>query len=36
MINGDIAILNNFKEIVTFLVARQNAIGLELHERLLL
>lgn len=36
MINGDIAILNNFKEIVTFLVARQNAIGLELQDRLLL
>lgn len=35
MINSDGTILKNFKEIVTFLVARQNAIGLELQERLL-
>ncbi len=35
MINNDSTILQNFKEIVTFLVARQNAIGLELQDRLL-
>ncbi|MDG2433952.1 hypothetical protein, partial [Flavobacterium sp.] len=35
MINSDGTILKNFKEIVTFLVARQNAIGLELQDRLL-
>lgn len=36
MINRDAAILKNFKEIVTFLVARQNAIGLELQGNLLI
>lgn len=35
MINSDSNILKNFKEIVTFLVASQNAIGLELQDRLL-
>jgi hypothetical protein len=35
MINSDGTILKNFKEIVTFLVVRQNAIGLELQDRLL-
>jgi len=35
MINSNDTILKNFKEIVTFLVARQNAIGLELQDRLL-
>lgn len=35
MINGEASTLKNFKEIVTFLVARQNAIGLELQNSLL-
>jgi hypothetical protein len=35
MINGDSTNLKIFKEIVTFLVARQNPIGLELQDRLL-
>nr|WP_315174045.1 AAA family ATPase [uncultured Flavobacterium sp.] len=35
VIKGDSATLKNFKDIVTFLVARQNPIGLELQDRLL-
>ncbi|MGE8341626.1 MAG: hypothetical protein ACN6OI_11385, partial [Flavobacterium sp.] len=35
IIISDTAVLKNFKEIVTFLVARQNAIGLELQGMLL-
>ncbi|WP_281233815.1 hypothetical protein [Flavobacterium gelatinilyticum] len=35
-INSDATVLKNFKEIVTFLVARQNAIGLELQGSLLI
>lgn len=35
-IDRDVAVLKNFKEIVTFLVARQNAIGLELQGSLLI
>lgn len=34
-INNDLEILKNFKEIVMFLVANQNSIGLELQNRIL-
>lgn len=34
-INNDIEVLSNFKEIVLFLVANQNSIGLELQSRIL-
>jgi hypothetical protein len=36
LIKGDSELLNGFKEIVTFLVSRQNTIGLELQERVLI
>jgi hypothetical protein len=35
-IKNDVELLNGFKEIVTFLVARQNLIGIELQERIIL
>ncbi|MDM1086395.1 AAA family ATPase [Myroides odoratimimus] len=35
-IKRDEELLNNFKEIITFLVARQNLIGLELQERVIM
>ncbi len=36
LVKNDITILNNFKEIVMFLVANQNSIGIELQNRLLI
>lgn len=35
-IKNDAELLNGFKEIITFLVARQNLIGIELQERVIL